>query len=318
MMHRHPQFRAYAALAAVCFFWGTTYLGIRIALESFPPALLMGTRYTISGAIMLMAALIRKSHLPSGRELLLTSVFGAITIGVGTGCLVYAEQWIPSGLAALFITTSPFWLVGLEAALPGGARLHVPTILGMLVGLSGTFILVAPGVFHSDSGSPILIGFALLQLGCFGWSLGSILQRRQTLTAHPIVGGAIQQLAAGIVFLVPALLLPHSPVRWTGRGLAAISYLVVFGSIVGYSAYVYVLQHLPVSIVSIYNYVNPVVAVVLGYLFYREPLGVREILATLVIFAGVALVKRFSSSARPHPSSVRSAVPEASQSVVDS
>lgn len=316
-MHRHPQFRAYAALAAVCFFWGTTYLGIRIALESFPPLTLMGTRYAISGALMLIAALVRKERLPSGRELVLTCLFGLITIGIGTGCLVFAEQWIPSGLAALIITLSPFWLVGLEAALPGGARLHLPTILGMLVGLAGTLLLVAPGAFDHSGGGLLLKGFALLQLGSFGWCLGSILQRRQTLTSHPIVGGAVQQLATGMAFLIPALVLPHQPVRWTGRGISALGYLVVFGSIVGYSAYVYALQHLPVSVVSLYNYVNPIVAVTLGYLFYREPFGWREVVAMVVIFAGVALVKRFSSSQLPL-SSTRLAAPEASQSFVDS
>src|SRR5579871_3439987 len=115
MLRSHPHFWAYLALAAVCIFWGTTYLGIRMALESFPPLLLVGIRYTVSGSLLLIGAALRKTHLPSGKELFYTALFGVIIIGVGNGCLSFAELWIPSGMAALFITTSPFWMIGIEA-----------------------------------------------------------------------------------------------------------------------------------------------------------------------------------------------------------
>ena len=292
-MRAHPQFRAYLALGAVCIFWGTTYLGIRIALESFPPATLVCLRYLISGSLMLAAAMVRGSRLPSGRELFLTALFGVIILGIGNGCLAFAEQWIPSGLAAMFITTSPFWLVGLEAVVPGGVALHAPTIAGMLVGLSGTLLLVAPSAIASGFEGPVLKGFLLLQLGCCGWSLGSILQKRQVTKAHPVVNGAVQQLATGIFFILPAMLVPHQALHWTARGIGALFYLVTFGSIVGYSAYVYSLEHLPVSIVSLYNYVNPLVAVGLGALVLGEQFGRRDVAAMVVIFLGVTLVKRF-------------------------
>ena len=298
-MRRHPHFKAYLALAAVCFFWGTTYLGIRMALESFPPPVLVCLRYITSGAILLTAAFFSKAHLPSGKELLYAALFGALMLGIGNGCLAYAELWIPSGLAALFITTSPFWMVGVEALIPGGDRLHGPTILGMIVGLTGTLLLVAPNAIQHGLGGPVLRGFALLQLGCCGWAFGSIAQRRHERKAHPVVSGAVQQLATGLVYLAPALLLKTEPVRWNIRGVAALAYLVVFGSIVGYSAYVYVLDHLPVSVISIYNYINPIVAVCLGWLFYREQIGARELFAMLIIFTGVALVKRYSPSIQP-------------------
>ena len=281
----------------MCFFWGTTYLGIRMALETFPPAMLMGVRYTISGAILLGAALARKAHIPSGRELLLTSLFGVIIIGLGTGCLAFAETMIPSGLAALFVTTSPFWLIGIEALVPGGDRLHGPTIFGMLVGLGGTFLLVAPSAIQNGMGGPVLTAFLLLQLGCSGWSAGSILQRWHQTKAHPVVSGAVQQLATGVVFLIPALLFRTEPLHWSARGMGAILYLVTFGSIVGYSAYIYVLNALPVSVISIYNYINPIIAVLLGWLIYREQIGPRELIAMAVIFIGVAIVKRQSGGA---------------------
>lgn len=298
MLSRHPHFWAYFALAAVCFFWGTTYLGIRMAIESMAPAVLVSLRYLISGGLLLSAAFFLRAHLPAGKELWYTALFGVIIIGIGNGCLAFAELWIPSGLAALFVTTSPFWMVGIEALIPGGDRLHSPTILGMLVGLGGSVLLVVPSSIHEGVSGPLLRGFLTLQLGCCAWAFGSILQRRQTTKAHPVVSGAVQQLATGAVYVLPAWLARPHPLAWSGRSVGAVIYLVLFGSVVGYSAYIYALSHLPVSVVSIYNYVNPIVALFLGWWFYREPIGVLEILAMLIIFAGVALVKWSSQQAR--------------------
>ena len=281
----------------MCFFWGTTYLAIRMALESVPPLMLVSLRYLVSGSALLLMAVVAKAHLPSGRELFYTALFGVIIIGLGNGCLSFAELWIPSGLAALFITTTPFWMIGIEALIPGGARLHRPTLLGMAVGFAGTLLLVAPNAAREGLGGPILRGFVLLQFGCSGWALGSILQRRHATRAHPVVSGAVQQLATGLAFLGPALLTRTGPIHWTGRSMTALVYLIAFGSVIGYSAYAYALDKLPVSIVSIYNYINPIVAVFLGWLFYREAVGIREVIAMLVIFTGVALVKRYGGSA---------------------
>jgi drug/metabolite transporter (DMT)-like permease len=283
-----------------------------MALEWLPPLMLVSLRYLVSGTVLLIVAFLVKAHLPSGRELLYTAGLGVIIIGIGNGCLAFAELWIPSGLAALFITTSPFWMIGVEALIPGGDRLHGPTIAGMLVGLMGSVLLVAPAAIHQGFSGPALRGFLVLQLGCCGWAFGSILQRRHETKAHPVVSGAVQQLATGLVFLGPALWMKARPSDWNGRGVAAVVYLIVFGSIVGYSAYLYALHHLPVSVVSIYNYVNPLVAVCLGWLFYREQIGFRELIAMLIIFAGVTLVKRYGghatrktqTPAAPHPASL--------------
>ncbi len=257
---------------------------------------LVGIRYFISGSLMLLIAKFLKVHLPTGRELFFTALFGVVILGIGNGCLAFAEELIPSGLAAIFITVAPFWMVGFEALLPGGVRLHGPTIAGMMVGLMGTVLLVGPSAIQNGLGGPVVTGFFLQQFGAAGWSLGSILQRRYPTRAHPVISGAVQQLATGIVYCIWALLAPAKPIHWTPRGVGAVLYLVVFGSIVGYSAYLYVLENLPVSVVSIYNYVNPIVAVFLGWLFFRESFGVREILGMGVIFIGVALVKRFSAA----------------------
>jgi len=293
-LSRHPLLKAYVALAAVCLFWGTTYLGIRMALETFPAMLLVAVRYTISGTIMLVFCRVRGLYLPRGKELAWACFCGLLTLGVGNGALVAAETMIPSGIAGLIVTISPFWMVGVEALLPGGDRLHAPTVAGMAVGMGGAALLFTPEAGAVDR--KLVVGFLVLQLGMAGWSFGSVIQRRKAGKAHPVVAGGVQQLAAGLAMIPVALGSGNLTVHWSTRGVVAILYLVVFGSLVGYSAFVYAMDRLPVAIVSIYPYVNALVAVGLGWLFYREPFGWRETGAMVVIFAGVAVVKRYAQA----------------------
>lgn len=298
-MGRSAHLKAYAALISLYFFWGTTYLGIRMALESFPPLVLMSARFLSSGGILLLAAKLTGAKLPRGRELWLTALIGTILLGGGNGALIFAETWIPSGMAALFITTSPFWMVGLQALLPWGERIHLPTLAGIVVGFLGALLLVAPAALGSPAGPSLIKGFIVLQFGCFCWCIGALLHRRLPTQAHPIVSGAIQQFATGIFFLPAAALIKETPVHWSERGMLAFAWLVVFGSIVGYSSFIYAMEHLPVAIVSTYTYVNPIVAVTLGWLVYREPFGVREAVAMIAVFTGVALVKYYSPGPVP-------------------
>jgi drug/metabolite transporter (DMT)-like permease len=296
-LRHHPGFKAYCALISVCFFWGTTYLGIRMALETFPPLVLVATRFIVSGSILLTAAWVTGARLPRGRDLWQAALSGILILGVGNGCLTFAELLIPSGLAGLISTLSPFWLVGIEALMPGGERLHAPTIFGMVVGFAGVALLLSGEVGAGGFSHAALIGFLLLQAGMVAWSSGSIYQRRQQANAHPIVVGAVQQVFSGLAVLPFALFSSSHHIAWSLRGVAALFYLVTFGSIVGYSAYAYALDRLPVAVVSVYPYVNSVVAVALGWLFYREPFGTREAAAMLVIFTGVGLVKWQSGKA---------------------
>lgn len=302
-MRDHPQFGAYVALICVCFFWGTTYLGFKIALETMGPAAIVCIRNLLSGVLLLGYARARGLPLPQGRELWLTAGFGILTIGIGNGSLAVAELWTPTGLASLFITTAPFLYAAVDAMLPGGERLHGPTILGLLVGFGGVLYLVAPSAIAAvregsfDSGGGIVLGFLLLQFSGICWALGSLLQRNRRLTTHPFVIAGTQQFATGIAFALPALLEPQ-PAAWDQNALWAVLYLSIFGGIVGYGCYMMALSRLPLAIVSIYTYVNPVVAVTLGWLFYREPFGVNEAMAMAVIFLGVWLVRRASASAQ--------------------
>jgi drug/metabolite transporter (DMT)-like permease len=265
-----------------------------MSLETFPPMILVCVRYLISGSIMLIFSRARGLYLPRGKELAWACFSGLLTLGIGNGALVVSETMIPSGIAGLIVTISPFWMVGVEALLPGGERLHAPTIGGMAVGMAGAALLFTPdpGVHGIDRG--LIVGFLVLQFGMAGWSFGSIIQRRHAGRAHPVVAGGVQQMAAGLAMIPFALLVPHGAIQWSTRGVCAIFYLITFGSLVGYSAFVYCMDRLPVAIVSIYPYVNAVVAVTLGWLFYREPFGLRETAAMVIIFAGVAAVKRYS------------------------
>jgi drug/metabolite transporter (DMT)-like permease len=288
------------ALLCVCVFWGTTYLGIRIALDSFSPAVLVCLRNLISGTITLTVAAMMGAHVPRGRDLWITAGYGLMIIGVGNGTLAVAELWIPTGLASLFITTSPFWFVGIDALLPGGEKLHGPTIRGLLIGFAGVLILVAPAAWTAvtqhtfASGGAVVLGFLVLQLSAASWALGSLLQRNRRSRAHPFVIGGVQQLSTGLALVVPSMFqLPSA--HWNARGMAAVVYLAIFGGIVGYSCYALALSRLPPATVSIYTYINPVVAVFLGWWVYREPFGVREAGAMAIIFAGVAMVRRASS-----------------------
>jgi drug/metabolite transporter (DMT)-like permease len=273
-----------------------------MGLESFPPLALISIRFLLSGSIMLAVTVWRGALLPHGRDLRNACLNGILILGIGNGALVFAEVLIPSGLAGLFITISPFWLVGLEALLPGGQRLHWPTIFGMLIGLGGAALLVAPDILGHGFGQNTLAGFLILQVGMSSWSLGSIFQKRQESHVHPIVVGAVHQLAAGLACLPFTLLVHEHPIAWSWRGAGAVAYLVIFGSIVGYSSYAYALDRLPVAVVSVYPYINSIVAVTLGWLFYREPFGFVEAMAMIVIFVGVGVVKRHSFSRTLAPS----------------
>jgi len=281
----------YVALIAVCFFWGTTYLGIRIALEGFPPLYLIAIRYTISGGVLLLGAGLAGAQLPRGRELLLTGICGIICIGIGNGGLAIGERYVASGLAALIYTASPFWMVGIDALLPGGEKPRPLTVGGLAVGLVGVGVLLVPAVAHGGWGGGMMFGVVVLEISVVGWVAGALLQKRVADHSTALVRGAVQQLAAGLAVFLPASVFETLPHSVGTRPTLAVAYLIVFGSFIGFTSFIYAMAKLPVAIVSIYTFINPIVAVFLGWVFYREHFGRRELIAMLIIFAGIALVR---------------------------
>jgi drug/metabolite transporter (DMT)-like permease len=204
-------------------------------------------------------------------------------------------------------TTVPFWMVGMDAILPGGAKPLAATLRGLLLGLAGVAVLILPAALREGWHGRSVEGFLLLQLSAIGWVLGSLLQRRMPTATSPFLIGAVQQLGAGLVTFIPAAMFEKLPAHVTLRSELAMAYLIVFGSIIGFSSFVYSMARLPVALVSIYTFVNPIVAVLLGSVFFGEPFASREWIAMLVIFAGIALVK-WSETRRRTPAYAAPAV----------
>ena len=251
-MTQRERIAAYGAWAAVCFFWGTTYLAIRIGLESMPPMLFAGLRFLTAGSLLFAFMYIwRKARLPRGREWVDLSLVGLMLLGVGTGVVVWAEQWVPSGMAALLVAMAPFWMAGLERTRPNGERVGAGAALGMLIGFAGLALLVAPDIFSTSLSRPYLLCVLLLQFGSISWSGGSVYAKHHSTGVALLMAAAIQMLAAGIALtLIGTLAGEWSEAGFTARSFAAFAYLVLFGSIVAYGSYTYAIQKLPLSIVS--------------------------------------------------------------------
>jgi drug/metabolite transporter (DMT)-like permease len=284
--------RAYIAWIAVCLIWGTTYLAIRVALETIPPALVGALRYLAAGGALTLILAARGVKLPGPAHWSGLVLLGFLMIGLGNGGVIWAEQWVPSGIAAVVVAASPFWMTGIEAAL-GGERLSPKPVLGLVLGFAGILMLVWPDLTAGgEPGRQFLVGVIALQIACVGWALGSSYSRRHAREENALGASALQMIFGGLIMLAAALVRGEFAVlSFTWRTLAAELYLIVFGSLVGYSAYVYALKHLPVSTVSLYAYVNPLIAVVLGTLLLGEPFGWRVVAASAVVFAGIALVR---------------------------
>lgn len=293
-MTKKEKIGAYAAWAAVCFFWGTTYLAIRIGLETMPPMLFAGLRFLTAGTILLcfVSRFQRGAWLPQGREWVDLAVVGLMLLGIGTGVVVWAEQWVPSGLAALLVATSPFWVALLDRFRPEGEHTSRRAVLGMIIGFAGLVVLVAPDLLQANLSGAYLLGIVALQIGCASWSAGSVYAKQHPTNVAPLVGAAIQMLVAGVALTLIGTIRGEWPlVHFNARTLGAFVYLVLFGSIVAYGSYLYALQKLPLSLISTYSYINPVIAVLLGWLLLSEPLGWRVVLGAAIILGGVALVK---------------------------
>lgn len=283
---------ALVAWITVCLVWGTTYLAIRIALESVPVALLAGLRWTAAG--LLLAAVLRLSgqRLPPMRTWPALALLGFLMSVMGNGLVVWAEQYVASGLAAVVVAMVPFWSVALEAVLPRGERLSARTLIGLTLGFAGIVVLVWPELTTRDAGTGFVLGIVALQLACFGWSLGTSFTKRQTTDLNPLASSAMQMIFGGLILMAIATVTGEwSRLAFTPRTTTAMIYLVLVGSIVGYSAYVYALRHLPVATVSLYAYVNPIIAVVLGSLMLSEPFDARVVIAAAMVLSGIAVVR---------------------------
>ncbi len=290
---KHERAVAYGAFAIVCIVWGTTYLGIAIALETVPPLLLTGTRFVVAGLIMLAIARFRGETVPRDRKTLANlALIGFLMVGVGNLAVVWAEQWVPSGLAALLVATAPFWMAIIELFRKSGERISVQSGIGMLLGFIGVALLVTPRGSGGAFGLYFLLGALAIQVGGICWQLGSAHGKYNLKHVPLLSSAALQMLFGGAIVTVAGLAIGEAPrFALTPRTFAAMAYLTIFGSVIAYSAYVFALAHMRTTHTSLYAYVNPVVAVFLGWLILSEPLTAVSVLAMVVILAGVALVQ---------------------------
>ena len=278
---------------AVCLIWGTTYLGIRISLETIPPLLMAAMRWIAAGGLLIAVLALRGERMPARPEWPALAMLGILLLGFGNGAVVWAEQTVPSGLTAVLVATAPFWMVGIDALMADGEAITLRRLLGLTVGFAGIVMLVWPEIRFDGGG--FLAGVIATQIACVGWALGSSYARRRgrghASGENVLVTAAFEMLFGGIALLIVSLAL-HEPARltFTPRTASALLYLIFVGAIAGFSAYAYALKHLSVATVSLYAYVNPMIAVVLGTLVLQEPFSVRMLLAALVVLFGSALV----------------------------
>lgn len=287
--------KAIIAWLNVCVIWGTTYLVIRIGVGHMPPMLFAGIRWVIAGVIFITVLKWQGKSLPKAKELVHLAVVGLALIGFGNGLVVFAEQWIPSGLAALLITTVPFFMVGMESFLPKGPRLNATILTGLVMGLIGGFLIFGEDVkYLADPNN--LVGVLGLLGAVFFWSIGSLYSKYVKVDVHPLMGASVQMLIAGIVLSVVGILIGELPrLNFEIIGLLSLAYLVIVGSLVGYCSYIYAIAKLPLSLISTYAYINPVIALFLGWIILDEKLNFQIAIAAAVIIAGVFIVKQGTS-----------------------
>lgn len=288
--------KALVAYLVVCVLWGSTYLAIKIGVTDLPPFLFTGLRFLVAGVILLVLARVIGDSLPRRTDWKTLAIVGLLLLAGGGVPVVWAEQYVGSGIASIFIVTQVMWTALFDAVIPGGQReLNWRIVTGLLLGFMGTLLLVgaSPGeILTADKRGPIALTIAAVS-----WALGSVYATRHPTQTGPSMGAAFQMIVGGgSVALVGTLLGEWPSWHLSTRGIGAIAYLVVFGSILGFSAYLYALRRASATIVGTYAYVNPVIAVLLGWLLLQEPIGGRTLVAMAMILTAVVWM-----AAEPRP-----------------
>lgn len=280
------------ALGTVYLVWGSTYLAIRFAIESLPPFLMAGIRFVIAGIVLYSIIRARGGPRPTGRNWKSAAIAGCLLLVGGNGLVSWSEQFVPSGMAAMMIATIPAWLVTVDRVFHNGPRLTGRIVTGLLAGLVGVFILLGPTELGGKGVH--LWGGAALLAACVFWSFGSLYSRQADLPKSPFQSTAMEMLAGGVGLIMLATITGEWAKVDLGavsiKSIIAVGYLVVFGSIVALSAYTWLLRVTTSARVSTYAYVNPVVAMFLGYAVADEPLSPRVLVASAIILGAVIIV----------------------------
>lgn len=291
--------RILLAFGAVYFVWGSTFLAIKYSIDTIPPFLMGASRFLIAGAVLYGVARLRGTPRPSATDWRTAAITGLLMIAGGNGAVMWSEQSVPSGIVALIVATVPLWMVMIDWLRPRGVRPRTSVFLGLALGIVGIVILVGPraiiGHGHVDA-----VGAGIVVLGSLSWAAGSIITRRSERPSSALVTTALQMLSGGVAFAILSVsfgeLREFTLSAVSLRSLLGWLYLIVFGSFISFTAYVYLLGTVSAAKASTYAYVNPVIAVLLGWALANEPLGARTIVAAAVILAGVAIITVTQSS----------------------
>ncbi|MCQ8118849.1 EamA family transporter [Methylomonas rosea] len=299
--------KIWAALLAVYLVWGSTYLMIRFVVETLPPFFSAGLRFVVSGVILLAWRRLAGDAAPTLRQWRSAAIVGTLLLLGGNGLVCWAEQTVPSGVAALIIGAVPMFLVIADALRPNGVRPALRVLIGLVIGFIGIYLLVGPSVF--SDGMPLnMSGVAALLLASLLWAVGSIYSKTADLPKTALMTTGAEMLAGGFALLVVSVLSE----KWSVFSLAqasadswlALVYLIVFGSMIGFASYAWLLQNAPISLVATYAYVNPLVAVFLGNWFAQEPLTPRILSASAIIIGSIIFMNSAHGS-RVKPAAAR-------------
>lgn len=284
-----------AAFAALFIVWGSTYLGIMIAIKSIPPFFMLGTRFFVAGILLYTWCLIKGEKAPSFKLFATIGLGGILMLFLGNGAVTWAEQYLPTGLAAIVVATMPLWFVLLDKRQWKFHFSNKLIIVGFIVGFAGVLLLLAGKGTSDLLGDKLkLTSFFVLITGTIGWATGSLYSKYKEVAASVTMKAAVQMLAAGIVALLTGLITNEQKdfvlSNISLQSVLALLYLIIMGSLVTYMAYIWLLSVRPPSLVGTYAYVNPVVAVFLGWLIAGETISQQQVIALFVILAGVIVV----------------------------
>lgn len=294
----------WAAMIAVYLIWGSTYLAIRFAVDTMPPFLMAAVRFLIAGTLLFAVRRMAGDPIPSRIEIRGAGIVGLFLLLGGNGGVVWAEQTVPSGVAALIVSSTPLWMLLLEAVFPGGRRPSLPAVIGIAVGFIGVVVLFWPGEGSGLAGVDPL-GAGALIIAELAWAFGSVYSRYLRLPSSPMMGTAVEMLIGGLGLLAAAAVtgefgrLDFASISTSS--IIGLVYLIVFGSLVAFTAYTWLLRVAPTSLVSTYAYVNPLVALALGALIGSEAFGPRTLIAAAIILGAVALVTTQSPNRADKP-----------------
>jgi drug/metabolite transporter (DMT)-like permease len=298
---RPPAALLFAAFAAVYLAWGSTYAAIRIAIDTMPPLLMAGARFLLAGTLLYAIMRLRGEPAPERRHWRNTALIGMLLLMLGNGGVTMAERTVPSAIVALLVAMVPMWMVLLEWLRPGGTRPTGRTLLGLVIGFAGIVLLIGPGSL-AGGGRVDPLGAGIVTVGALAWAAGSIWSRSAALPRNPLVATGMEMAWGGVWLLLAGTLRGElgvlDPSAFTTRSVLAFAYLVVVGSLIGFSAYIWLLGVSTPARVSTYAYVNPLVAVLLGWALLNEPLSGRMLAAAAIIVAAVAVI---TLGKRPRP-----------------